>query len=82
MIGSLACGLAPSYHLLLVAIVAGTFGGLIGAQVLSIISDAVPYERCGAAMGVVMSSFSIASTIGVPFALYLANAITWHAPFI
>jgi len=83
LLGTLACGFAPSYHLLLVArLVAGTFGGLIGAQVLSIISDAFPYTRRGAAMGAVMSSFAIASTIGVPFALYLANIISWHAPFI
>ncbi len=33
-------------------------------------------------MGAVMSSFSIASTIGVPFALYLANLFSWHAPFL
>jgi predicted MFS family arabinose efflux permease len=33
-------------------------------------------------MGTVMSSFSIASTLGVPFALYLANVISWHAPFL
>lgn len=83
LLGTLACGVAPSYHLLLVArLVAGVFGGIIGAQVLSIISDAFTYERRGAAMGAVMSAFSIASTIGVPFSLYLANAISWHAPFI
>jgi len=29
-----------------------------------------------------MSSFAIASTIGVPSALYLANLFSWHAPFI
>ena len=33
-------------------------------------------------MGAVMSSFAIASTIGVPLALYLANLFSWHAPFI
>lgn len=83
LLGTLACGFAPSYHLLLAArLVAGVFGGLIGAQVLSIISDVFPYHRRGAAMGAVMSSFSIASTIGVPFALYLANIFSWHAPFI
>ncbi|HUQ96649.1 MAG TPA: MFS transporter, partial [Chitinophagaceae bacterium] len=83
LVGTLACGLAPSYHLLLVArLLAGTFGGLIGAQVLAIVSDMFRYENRGRAMGAVMSSFSIASTIGVPFALYLANAISWHAPFI
>jgi MFS transporter, DHA1 family, inner membrane transport protein len=33
-------------------------------------------------MGAVMSAFSIASTLGVPFSLYLANLISWHAPFL
>jgi DHA1 family inner membrane transport protein len=83
LLGTLACGLAPSYHALLAArLVAGLFGGLIGAQVLAIISDVFTYERRGVAMGSVMSAFSIASTLGVPFSLYLANAISWHAPFL
>ncbi len=83
LLGTIACGIAPSYELLLAArLLAGLFGGLIGAQVLSIISDVFSYERRGAAMGAVMSSFSIASTFGVPFALYLANVFSWHAPFL
>ena len=83
LLGTLACGFAPSYYFLLISrLVAGVFGGLIGAQVLAIISDAYPYSKRGAAMGAVMSAFSIASTIGVPFALYLANIFSWHAPFI
>ncbi len=83
LVGTLACGFAPTYGLLLFArLFAGLFGGLIGAQVLSIISDVFGYERRGAAMGAVMSSFAIASTIGVPFSLYLANIFSWHAPFI
>src|SRR6185436_9483978 len=83
LIGTLACGLAPSYILLLAArILTGLFGGLIGAQVLSIVADLFGYERRGAATGAVMSSFAVASTIGVPFALYLANIFSWHAPFI
>jgi predicted MFS family arabinose efflux permease len=83
LIGTYACGFAPTYELLLAArTLAGIFGGLIGAQVLSIISDIFGYERRGAAMGAVMSSFAIASTIGVPLALYLANLFSWHAPFI
>jgi len=83
LIGTLACGIAPSFGLLLTArIVAGLFGGLIGAQVLSIVSDIFPYNVRGKAMGTVMSAFAIASTFGVPFSLYLANIISWHAPFI
>jgi predicted MFS family arabinose efflux permease len=33
-------------------------------------------------MGAIMSAFALASTFGVPFALYLANLISWHAPFL
>ncbi|MBC7850671.1 MAG: MFS transporter [Chitinophagaceae bacterium] len=83
LLGTLACGVAPTYgSLLAFRLVAGLFGGLIGAQVLSIISDIYTYERRGRAMGAIMSAFAIASTIGVPFALYLANAFSWHAPFL
>lgn len=83
LLGTLACGLAPTYYTLVGArVFAGLFGGLIGAQVLSIIADIFSYERRGAAMGAVMSAFSIASTFGVPFSLYLANLISWHAPFV
>ena len=80
--GTLCCALAPSYALLLVArIIAGVFGGLIGAQVLSIVADIIPFERRGMAMGIVMSAFSAASAFGVPFSLYLTEFSSWHAPF-
>lgn len=83
LLGTIACGFAPTYELLVASrIFAGVFGGLIGAQVLSIVSDMFGYERRGMAMGTIMSSFAVASVIGVPFALYLANLISWHAPFI
>ncbi len=83
LLGTIACGFAPTYGLLLASrTLAGVFGGLIGAQVLSIVSDMFGYERRGMAMGAIMSSFAIASVIGVPFALYLANTFSWHAPFL
>lgn len=82
LIGTLFCALSPTYGILLLSrVVAGIFGGLIGAQVLSIIADLVPYERRGAAMGVIMAAFSVASVFGVPFSLYLANIFNWHGPF-
>lgn len=83
LIGTIACGIAPTFVTLFIArTVAGLFGGLIGAQVLSIVADNFPYERRGVAMGAIMSAFALASTFGVPFALYLANLISWHAPFL
>lgn len=82
LIGTLCCAVSPAYEILLISrIVAGLFGGLIGAQVLSIIADMIPYERRAAAMGMIMAAFSAASVFGVPFGLYIANLFNWHAPF-
>jgi predicted MFS family arabinose efflux permease len=82
LIGTLCCALSPSYTILLLSrIVSGIFGGLIGAQVLSIVADLIPYERRGKAMGIIMAAFSVASVFGVPFSLYLANIFNWHGPF-
>jgi len=85
LIGTIACGFAPTYGLLLSArIMAGLFGGIIGAQVLSIVADLFVYERRGTAMGAVMSAFAAASILGVPLSLYLTNLFkfNWHVPFI
>ncbi len=81
-LGTLACALAPTFEFLLAArSLAGAFGGVLGALILSVIGDAIPGERRGRAMGVVMASFSVASIFGVPFGLFLANLSSWHAPF-
>jgi MFS transporter, DHA1 family, inner membrane transport protein len=85
VIGTIACGFAPTYGLLLAArIIAGLFGGIIGAQVLSIVADMFSYERRGRAMGAVMGGFAAASILGVPISLYLTNLFQkdWHVPFI
>lgn len=85
IIGTAACGLAQSYEVLLISrIVAGTFGGIIGGQILAMIGDLFIYERRGAAMGAVMSAFAIASSVGVTFSLYLVDIFKddWHMPFI
>ncbi len=81
-LATLACGLAPSYDTLLAArVAAGMFGGMLGALVQTIVGDAVPYERRGQAMGVVMSAFSLSTVAGVPFSLWLSSHLGWHAPF-
>ncbi|GAA0891078.1 MFS transporter [Fulvivirga kasyanovii] len=82
-LGTLACALAPTYEvLLLTRCIAGAFGGVLGALILSIVSDAIPLERRAAGIGFVMASFSVASVFGVPFGLYLATTFSWHAPFL
>jgi MFS transporter, DHA1 family, inner membrane transport protein len=83
VVGTLACAFAPTYILLLLArIVAGFFGGLIGAQVMSIIADLIPFERRGQAMGMLTTGFSVASVAGVPLGLYIAALASWNTPFV
>lgn len=82
-IGTVACGLSPSYEILLLTRgLTGVFGGVLSSLVLSIVSDAIAFERRGSAMGIVMTSFSLASILGVPLGLFLADKFDWHAPFI
>ena len=81
-IATLACGLAPTHHWLLVArIAAGAFGGLAGSMVNAMIGDIIPPHRRGRAMSWVAASFPVASVLGVPAGLVLAGRFGWHAPF-
>jgi DHA1 family inner membrane transport protein len=82
IIGTLMCAIAPNFAALLIArIIAGAFGGILNANVLSLVSDLIPFQRRGAAMGVVMSAFSISSIVGIPIGLYIANHFDWHGAF-
>lgn len=81
-LATLACGLAPTYGALMLArVAAGVFGGILGALVQTIVGDAVPFERRGQAMGLVMSAFSLSTVAGVPLSLWLASRWGWHLPF-
>lgn len=82
-LGTIACGFAPSYGTLVAArVLTGVFGGIMGTMVFAIIADVIPLERRGRSFGIVTSSFSLASIIGVPGGLYFANVFDWHAPFL
>jgi predicted MFS family arabinose efflux permease len=82
-IGTLACAFAPTYGILLLTrSLTGGFGGVLGALILSIVSDAVPLERRAKGIGFVMASFGLASVLGVPFGLFIASKSSWHAPFL
>ncbi|MEY4258948.1 MAG: Purine efflux pump PbuE, partial [Pseudomonadota bacterium] len=82
-LATLACGLAPDYASLLAArVAAGVFGGVLSALTQTIVADAIPFERRGRAMGVVMTSFSVSTVAGVPLGLWLAAHWNWHVPFV
>lgn len=83
MLGTLFCGLAPNYPLLLGArIVTGLFGGVIGSIVFAITTDLFPLSMRGRVMGALQSSFAASQVLGIPLGLYLANHWGWHAPFL
>jgi MFS transporter, DHA1 family, inner membrane transport protein len=82
-LATLACALAPTFRWLLVArIAAGACGGVAGSLVLAIVGDVIPPERRGRGMAAVMTAFPLASVIGIPIGLTLADAFEWHAPFL
>lgn len=82
-VGTLACAWAPDYYsLLIIRFVTGFFGGVIGALVLSIVSDLFLFKERGKAMGVLMAAFSVASALGIPTALFLSADGDWHLPFL
>src|SRR6516162_1998961 len=65
MAGTLFCGLAPTYQLLLAArIVTGLFGGVIGSISMAIITDLFPLNMRGRVMGVVQTSFAASQVLG------------------
>ncbi len=82
ILGTVLCALAPNEHALLIGrIVSGGFGGVVVATVFAMIGDVIPLQRRGAAMGLVMTAFSVASIAGVPLGLYLSNHFGWQLPF-
>lgn len=82
IIGTLACALSQNAASLMAArVFCGAFGGLATSMVMSIIGDVVPPERRGTSLGIVMTAFSAAAALGVPFGLQLAQKFEWETPF-
>lgn len=83
ILGTLACALSHSYWQLMAArIISGGFGGVSAALVMTIVTDVVPPIRRAAGIGIVMTAFSVASGVGVPAGLFLADRYNWESPFI
>lgn len=81
--GTLFCGLATTYIMLIAArIITGLFGGVIGSISLAIVADLFPIQQRGRAMGYMQMGLGASQVLGVPISLYLANHWNWQAPFI
>lgn len=81
--GTLFCGLAPTYDILLLArVITGLFGGVLSSIGLAIITDMFPMEQRGRVMGFVQMAFAASQVLGIPIGLVLANQYGWHSPFL
>ncbi|OOQ60672.1 MFS transporter [Mucilaginibacter pedocola] len=82
IIGTIFCGLAQSYAVLLAArIITGLFGGVIGSISMAIITDIFSLQQRGRVMGFIQMGFGASQVLGIPVALYLADHLRWEAPF-
>jgi len=83
LLGTLWCGLAPTFELLLAArVFTGVFGGVIGSVVLAIATDLFDISLRGRVMGLIQTAFAASQVLGLPMGLFLSNRWDWHAPFI
>ena len=81
--GTLFCGLATTYFMLLAArIITGIFGGVIGSISLAIVADLFPLQQRGRAMGFIQMGFGASQVLGIPISLYIANHFNWQSPFL
>ncbi len=82
VIGTWAATLATDLQSLIGArILAGFFGGPATSAMLAMVSDLIPPQKRGRALGLVMAAFSVASILGVPIGLELARLGDWSTPF-
>jgi predicted MFS family arabinose efflux permease len=80
--GTLLCGLASTYHLLLLArMITGLFAGVVGSVSFAIVTDLFPMGMRGRVMGVIQTAFAASSVLGMPLALLLATRWGWNASF-
>jgi predicted MFS family arabinose efflux permease len=80
--GTLLCGLAHTYHMLLLArMVTGLFAGVVGSVSFAIITDLFALEMRGRVMGLIQTAFAASSVLGIPLALLLSTRWGWNASF-
>jgi predicted MFS family arabinose efflux permease len=83
ILGTLFCGLANTYPLLMTArIVTGIFGGVIGSISMAIVADLFPLEKRGRVMGFMQMGFGASQVLGIPISLFIANQWGWQSPFL
>lgn len=81
-LGNLACALAPSYGLLMLARIATAFahGAFFGIGAI-VARDLVPREKRAQAVALMFAGLTLANVLGVPFGTALGQAAGWRSTF-
>jgi predicted MFS family arabinose efflux permease len=81
--GTLFCGLANTYEMLVAArIITGLFGGVIGAISMAILTDLFEVNQRGRVMGFTQMGFGASQALGIPISLFIAYRSDWNVPFL
>ena len=81
-IGTLICGIAPSFTLLLTGRVVQAIGaGIVMPLLISVVFRLFPMEKRGAAMGIVGVAIMFAPAIGPTLSGFLITTLSWRFIF-
>jgi len=83
LVGTLLCGVASTYAMLLLArMVTGLFAGVVGSVSFAIVTDLFSFQLRGRVMGIIQTAFSASTVLGLPLALFLSTHWGWNTPFL
>jgi DHA2 family multidrug resistance protein len=82
-VASVLCGMAPSLPMLILfRVIQGFAGGALQPVSQSIIADAFPPEKRGAAFGIFGAAIVCGPAIGPPLGGFLTDTYSWHWIFL
>lgn len=83
VLGTVFCGIAHTYWLLVAArVFTGLFGGVIGSISMAIVADLFALQQRGRVLGFVQMAFGASQVLGIPIGLYIATKWGWEMPFL
>jgi predicted MFS family arabinose efflux permease len=81
-VGMLAGGLFPFYGVMIIALFLAGMGKIIfDPAVQAYISERVPYQRRGTAIGFIEISWAGSTLLGIPIIALLIDKVGWRSPF-
>jgi len=67
--------------LFIIRLISGCFSGVINPLIFAIASDVIPDDEKGKSMGWILTGFSFASVLGIPFSIYIMDHFGFELTF-